>query len=209
MRSRAAVLIVPTMELLSLGRILLNIHRVVPSVLGVLSIDIETPLPISVDPGPIPSFAFSGKSAWDTWDNQHNVLVVVNWLACPNRAANVLGRRTLLGARRAEMARIIERRECRAAIIRNGWSPFISERGAWDGSIAVDGSGRRLAIQHRFKVQMRIMVKEGVWGQIRATYPRWLAACTRPPKPPESGFQRIVRRLVKQARAEQEEEEIQ
>ena len=74
------------------------------------------------------------------------------------------------------MYEIRERPLCRKAILRLGLRPNLDARGEWDGRTALRGT-ELLRITDGMKKQMRLMVAEGRWGEVklakRHREPRW------------------------------------
>jgi hypothetical protein len=66
-----------------------------------------------------------------------------------------------------------ERPGCRKAILNLGISPYLIN-GEWDGETALSTNGTRSDMSDGLRDQMRLMVAEGHWGEVKLKRPnRW------------------------------------
>jgi hypothetical protein len=66
-----------------------------------------------------------------------------------------------------------ERPGCRKAILNLGIQPYLVN-GAWDGETALSRNGMRSDMSDGLRKQMRLMVAEGHWGEMKVRRPkRW------------------------------------
>jgi hypothetical protein len=67
-----------------------------------------------------------------------------------------------------------ERPGCRKAILNLGIRPYLDANGEWDGETALSRNGMRSDMSDGLRKQMRLMVAEGHWGDLKLKRPeRW------------------------------------
>ena len=72
------------------------------------------------------------------------------------------------------MQPIRERPGCRKAILNLGISPYLDANGEWDAETATHGNGTRSDMSDGLRDQMRLMVAQGYWGDVKLKRPeRW------------------------------------
>lgn len=91
-----------------------------------------------------------------------------------------------------------KRPKCRIAIFKLGLQLEV-KNGHWDGKSVLLPDGRHCSPSEGIMHEIRLMVAEGLFREIEADYPRWLAACTHP-----KDFREIMRDLVEHTNRDRE-----
>jgi hypothetical protein len=69
------------------------------------------------------------------------------------------------------MSQIRSRPGCRKAIVNLSISPYLDSNGEWDGETALSRNGTRSDMSDGLRDQMRLMVAEGYWGDVKLKRP--------------------------------------